>query len=152
MAKSDNNNKHGKSKRSYWWIKVFFLTLALSAAFGFISETVLTRTHFIVAAVVLLVFMVVNVVCDVLGTAVATCEVEPFQSMAARKIKGAKTALRILKHAEKFNNITNDVVGDICAVVGGAMGVALVRQIIKPYEWDEGNIYRILVFVAASAL
>jgi phosphate/sulfate permease len=27
-----------------------------------------------------------------------------------------------------------------------------VRQIIKPYEWDEGNIYRILVFVAASAL
>ncbi|GHV01622.1 hypothetical protein FACS1894211_11720 [Clostridia bacterium] len=149
MSKSDNNPKSGKPRRSRWWIKVFFLTLVLSALFSFVSETVLTRMHFAIAAGLLLIFIAVNILCDIMGTAATTCEIEPFQSMAARKIKGAKTALRILKHAEKFDNITNDVVGDICAIVSGAMGAVLAVKLIETYEWSP---YSIWISVAVSAL
>jgi len=166
MSKKDstnNSHKPNKPKRSYWWLKVFFLTLALSAAFGLVTETILSQTadssstgarvaRIIIASALLLIFIVINVVCDVLGTAATTCEVEPFQSMAARKMKGAKTALRILKHAEKFDNIVNDVIADICAIICGAMGVTLALEIVRPYNWDAESIYRILIFVGVSAL
>ena len=153
MSKPDKNKDNkAKRKRSYWWIKVFFLTLVLSFAFTLASKAVVTeKTHFAVAAAVLVFFIVMNIMCDILGTAITTCEPEPFQSMAARKIKGAKTALRILKNAEKFDSVINDVIGDICAIICGATGAALAVKLVEKYGLGSTEMWWIIGLSALTA-
>jgi CBS domain containing-hemolysin-like protein len=129
MAKSDK-------RKSYWWIKVFFITLLLSVGFSFVSETVTGGAHLAVAIVLLIIFIALNILFDLIGIAVASCAPEPFHSMAARKIKGAKSSLRILNRAEQVSNICNDVVGDVCGIMSGALGGAIVLEIVSAYGFD----------------
>jgi CBS domain containing-hemolysin-like protein len=51
--------------------------------------------------------------------------------MASNRIKGAKTAVKLLKNAEKVNNICSDVIGDICGIISGALGAAIVLKIFS---------------------
>jgi CBS domain containing-hemolysin-like protein len=49
--------------------------------------------------------------------------------MASRKIKRAKSAIRLLQNADIVSNICGDVAGDICGIVSGAAGAAIAVKI-----------------------
>ena len=46
-----------------------------------------------------------------------------------KKIKRAKSALRLLQNADIVSNICGDVGGDICGIVSGAAGAAIAVKI-----------------------
>ena len=52
-----------------------------------------------------------------------------FTAMAARKVKGSKQGLALIKNADKVSSILNDVIGDVCGILSGAAGASIVMKI-----------------------
>lgn len=112
-----------------WAIKVFVLSFALSIVFSIASEYFMSATGIILSMIIVLVLIAIAILSDLMGVAVTVASSEPFNSMSARKMTGAKEALLLIKNASKVSVICNDVIGDICGIVSGAAGAAIVGRI-----------------------
>ena len=97
--------------------------------FSLLSELVLDGSAIWVAIIVILVFVIVAILTDMIGLAVASANMEDFNAMAARKIKGSKQAIALVKNADKVSSVLNDVVGDVCGILSGAAGASIVAKI-----------------------
>ena len=141
--------KRKKQKSKYWiWpLTVLLLTLILSTCFSLISEFLLSGTGILISILILLIFILVAVLCDMIGVSATAAETEPFVSMSSRKIKGAKLALRLVKNSDKVSSICCDVIGDICGILSGAVGATIVALIAV-----SGNIENILIASLVSAI
>ena len=116
MSERDRSkDKNGGKKKSGrgWALQVFLLAVVLSALLSFFSSTALEGTGYIVAALVLAVFIGLGIVFDMIGVAVTAADPKPFHSMAAHKEKGAREAIHLLQNANQVSSVCNDVVGDI---------------------------------------
>jgi CBS domain containing-hemolysin-like protein len=126
-----NNQKPNKFKETFGWPLVVLLTaLILSFSFGFLSELALTDANIIVAILVICVFMFISIVTDIIGVAVTAADVSPFRSMSARKIRGAKEAIVLIKNADKVASIIADILGDICGILSGAAGAVVTAVLV----------------------
>lgn len=145
---SSTGNKEKKkvkslTKSTKWWIwpvKIFFLSFALSLVFSIGSEFLMSATGIIVSSLIILLLIAIAVISDMIGVAVTACSPEPFTAMASRKVKGAKEALVLLKNADKVGSMCNDVMGDICGIVGGAAGASIVVRITVSLSSNAGVI------------
>lgn len=145
MNKKDKN----KSQNPWIWpIKILLLAVFLSLTFSIISELTLTHASIILAIFVILVFVGISVLFDAIGLAVASCSIEPFTSMAARKVKGSKQALSLIKNADKVCSIC-DVIGDVCGILSGAGGASIVAKFTLA---NSGNFIAILIPSLIAAL
>ncbi|MDE7330570.1 MAG: hypothetical protein K2N30_05755 [Clostridia bacterium] len=109
-----------------WGISVFFLSFALTVVFSFFTEVAIKDSASYICVIVLFVLLVLNIGCDLLANAIISCSAEAFHAMASRKIKGAKRAVTFCRNASKLSSIFADVIGDICGIVSGSAGAALV--------------------------
>ena len=94
-----------------------------------ISEFALKGSAVWVAVLVILVFIFISIVTDMIGLAVASANIEHFTAMAARKVKGSKQAISLVKSAGKVSSVLNDVIGDVCGILSGAAGASIVAKI-----------------------
>ena len=136
MAKPDPQTvkKEEARKTRNWVITIFFATIAISAAISLASDLVMASSTMIVAAVVLLMIVFIGIVFDIVGMAVATADEKPYHAMAARKVKGARECIMLLRNAERVSSICNDVVGDICGVVSGSASATIAAQVMRNFE------------------
>ena len=125
MAKKKLNRK-----LKYWALKVFIISLFLTAGISVVTELLMDKLSIVAASLLILFIVLIGVTFDIIGIAFASCDAKPFVSMASRKIKRAKSALLLLKNAGVVSNICGDVVGDICGIVSGAAGAAIAVKII----------------------
>lgn len=124
------NGKNGKKRNNGWPVKVFILTFVIACAFSFFSEVTIRRIDDLILAVFILLFIVsIGVVFDIIGIAVASASEVPFVSMASKKVRGAKEAIRLIRNADQVSSFCNDVVGDICGIISGAAGSVLIMKI-----------------------
>ena len=93
----------------------------------------------------------INVLFDMIGTAITAADIAPLNSMAAKRIKGSKLAIELIKNAEKTSAICNDVIGDVCGIISGTSGVVIVTIIIKLTDINE-LVVSLLVTGLISAL
>ena len=100
-----------------WVIRVFLIAVALSAAMSLCSGALLEDAGYVVATLILLLFIALGIMFDIIGVAVTAANPKPFNSMAAHRVKGAKEALYLIRNAEKVASFCNDVVGAICGIV-----------------------------------
>ena len=127
----DKDKQKTKTKNMWLWpVKILLLAVFFSLGFSLLSEVALSNTSVVVAIIVIFVFIALGIFFDMLGIAVASASVEPFASMAARKVKGSKQAIILVKNADKVSSICNDVFGDICGILAGAAGASIVAKII----------------------
>ena len=105
-----------------------------------------------VAFLILLVIILVGIVFDIIGMAVATADEKPFHSKAARKVPGALEAIRLLRNAERVSSICNDVVGDICGVVSGSASATIAAQILRNFEFTWPQVISLLMSALAAGL
>lgn len=132
MSERDRSkDKNGGKKKSGrgWALRVFVLAVVLSALLSFFSTTALEGTGYVVAALVLAVFIGLGIVFDMIGVAATSGTEKEFHSMAAHKVRGAREAVWMVRNAEKVSSICNDVVGDICGIISGATGALIVTHI-----------------------
>ena len=152
VPRSQKTEKDRKQKKDHtrWVLTVLVLTLLLSFTFGFISEVVLDSAPLAVAYVVIVVLVSISILFDMIGTAAASCDIEPFLAMAARKVRGSKRAVKLVKNAEKVSSVCADIIGDICGILSGA-GMATIVA-LQFSSLQEGSTTAILVNVLFSAL
>ena len=124
----------GKNRKSknirFWPIKILIITVILTAGISVVTEMLMDKLSVVAAAFIVLFIMMLGVLFDLIGIAFATCDATPFVSMASKKIKRAKSALRLLQNADIMSNICGDVVGDICGIVSGAAGATIAVKIV----------------------
>jgi len=142
-----SNREKEKKRRDHWPLRVFFMAVAISAVLSFGSSAALSGAGYLMAIVVLLVFIALGIVFDMVGVAVTAADPKPFHSMAAHKEKGGKEAIRLLQSANRVSSVCNDVVGDICGIVSGATGAVLVTLLKSSLSATE-----VMVSIAVTAL
>ncbi len=121
------------SKFVIWWrwpLIVLALSFFLSLCFGVLSEFALSGAGIAVSIVVILVFIAISIVADMVGVAITATSFEPFHAMAARKVRGAKEAIKLIENKEKVASVSADVIGDICGILAGAAGATITAFII----------------------
>ena len=154
LAKPDPQavKKEEARRTRRWVITIFFATIAISAAISLVSDFVMGKSSMIVAFLILLMIVFVGIIFDIVGMAVATADEKPFHAMAARKVKGAKECIRLLRNAERVSSICNDVVGDICGVVSGSASATIAAQILRTFEWNLSSVVPLVLSSLVAAL
>lgn len=118
-------------KTNYKWIfTVFLLSFFFAMFFTFVSETVISNVSLIAGIIITLIIVSIGIICDMVGVAASTVKIEPFNAMASKKIKEAKTALMLIRNKDKVSSIFCDVVGDVCGVITGSAGAAIIVGIV----------------------
>lgn len=125
----------GKKKSDVIWvITITLLSFVISAVLTVASSNVLRDAKIITALFVIFVIILINILFDIIGTAVTAAEEKPFHAMASRKRFGAKQSIKLIRNADKVSNVCNDVVGDICGIISGAAGAYIIFRIIGQQE------------------
>ena len=128
-SKEASPKKHSKKIRIPWIVAVFFITLLLSFVFGMLAQLVIGEikpSNVFIAYVLVLIIVLISIISDMIGVAATSCDIEPFYAMSARKVKGAKLAVKLTKNANVVSSVSCDVIGDICGIISGACGAAIV--------------------------
>lgn len=108
-----------------WIIKIFIITFILSIIFNGVSSALLSNINIIIAFLVLIIMIGIGIFFDMIGMAVATCKEAPFHAKAAKKHRGAKEAIKLIRSKEKVSSICNDVVGDVSGIVSGSLSALI---------------------------
>lgn len=150
------NNKHSFFKQLLndnkinfkWPLKIFIITFMLALIFSVGSELILTSASIAIAIIIIVVLLIVSVLFDMLGVAVAASSIEPFVAMASKKVRSSKQAIKLVQNADKVSSFASDVVGDICGILSGAVGAALVIRIYAV----TGDLKSVLIASLISAI
>lgn len=139
--------KKGKRKKMPWAIRVFVLSVVVSALLSFLSNEALAGAGLLLAFGVLAAFVLLGILFDIIGTAVTAAEERPFHSMAAHKVPGAREALKLIRRANEVSSFCNDVVGDICGIISGSTAAVIVVRLQEALSFQS-----ILISLAITAL
>ena len=117
-----------------WTVTVLVLSFVLSVFFSFITSTLMESLTLFFAFMLLLLIIAVNIFFDMIGTAVQSAEEEPFHSLAARKVNGAKESISVIRHAPQLANLCCDVIGDIAGIISGATTALIVAELVAVFS------------------
>jgi CBS domain containing-hemolysin-like protein len=123
-------------KKNNWIYTVFFITFITSTVFGAIANTAVNNLNILIAIAILFIIIIINILFDIIGMAVAGATEAPFHAKAAKKHKGAKEAILLIKNADRVSNMCNDVIGDICGIISGSIGALLSVKISSYFNLD----------------
>ena len=137
MSKSDSATPGKQRKKTaIWVITIFIVTIIVSATISLISEEVMAGSGTLTAFLILFGIVLLGILFDIIGVAVTSADETPLHAMAARKVSGAREAIRLLRKADKVSSICNDVVGDICGVVSGSAAASIAVQLLQTFEFS----------------
>jgi len=153
VSKSDPSAaKKERNKTIRWVVTIFFVTILVSGTISFISDLIMEGSTMVVAFLILLIIVLIGILFDIIGMAVATADEKPFHSMAARKVRGAQDSIRLLRNAERVSSICNDVVGDICGVVSGSASATIAAQVLHNFEFTFPQLVTLLMSALVAGL
>ena len=142
--KKTESRKSGK----HWALVITVSTFLLAVLFSLVTEIASSRTNIIIATILLILLIAINIAFDAVAISVASCDLPPLLACASRRVKGAKTAIKLVKNAEKVNNFCADVIGDICGIVSGGCAVTIVAKLIQTFP----NLNVLLITIGISSL
>ena len=153
MSKSDPSiSRKEKRNNAIWVLTIFLVTILVSGLISLISEEVMAGSGIILAFVILLLIVFLGIIFDIIGVAVTSADEAPFHAMAARKVPGAKEAIRLLRKADKVSSICNDVVGDICGVVSGSAAATIAVQLLQTFEFSWERLASLLMSAMVAGI
>ena len=117
-----------------WIITTILLTFFLSVTITVVTSSLLDSVPVTVALLILLCIVFLGIVFDIFGIAVTTAAEAPFHAMSTNRIRGAVQAIRLIRNSEKVSNFCNDVIGDICGIISGAIGSFIATQVVTNYS------------------
>ena len=118
-----------KKEKIRWIILAFLLSFFITAVISIGTGEIAELKNVYLSFLLLIFFILVGVLFDIIGLAVATADPSPFHSMASRRLKTGKKAVWLVSNSPKVTSFCNDIIGDICGVVSGAMGSVIAAQL-----------------------
>lgn len=118
--KANKQNKNVSLKADYKWIATITITaFMITFVMSIFSESALRDISLTLSVLIVLLFIILGIIFDMIGVAVTVADKKVFHSMAAKKVKGAKLALKLIENNSKVSSFCNDVIGDICGILSG---------------------------------
>lgn len=106
-----------------------FWTLGVSLALSLTSRALLSVLGLLPSLLLLLTIILVGVAFDVIGVAATAAEETPLHAMAADKVRGARQAVWLVRHADRVASFSSDLVGDVAGTLSGAVAAILVVRV-----------------------
>lgn len=123
--------KSGKKKVSVKYVlTISFITLVIAILMKAISDALLENIVMMYSFFILLGIILIGIIFDIVGVAVTSSDDTKFHAMASDKVYGAKESIMLINNAEKVSSICNDVIGDVCGIVSGAVSTWIVAQLV----------------------
>lgn len=119
-----------------WIITIVIVAFVISFGLSFVANSTIPNLSLIFGIIITLVFIFVGIIFDIIGVSVTSADEKVFHSMASRKVKGASTAVKLKKNADKTSSFCCDVIGDICGVISGAAGTTICAILVTKYNTD----------------
>ena len=145
-----NNPVVPKNEGKGWIVVIVILSFLLSISMNVVSTSFIPADNLIIGILVLFLLILIGVVFDIIGVAVAAAEETPFHSMASQKVKAASQAIWLIRNADRVSNICNDVIGDIVGIISGAATTVVAATIVRNYGVDGIVISLLLTGLVAS--
>ncbi|MGE5529599.1 MAG: hypothetical protein ACM3X6_10735 [Patescibacteria group bacterium] len=123
----------------------FVLSIILGTVLGLIASL-----PYLASVVLLLAFIVVGILFDMIGVAVAAADEGPLHAMGADRVGGSGQAVWLVRRAGMVANICNDVVGDVSNTISGAITISLAAALAVRLRLD-GSLLSILVVALTAA-
>lgn len=108
-----------------WIFTITILAFLISLAFSLATEMIIPNVSIILSAILLIIVILLGIVFDMVGVSVTVANQKKFNSMASQKIKGASLGVKFIKNANKVSSFCNDVIGDICGIISGSLGITI---------------------------
>ena len=141
-----------KNTNTKWLVTVFLLAFILSVVFSGISTIMANSFPTIILALIIVIVIIIGIIFDMIGVAVLTSKEANLHAKAAKKMKGAKEAISLLKNSTKVASVCNDVIGDICGIVSGSLGAVLTVAIASMFDFEAAaTITTVVVTAVISA-
>lgn len=147
MSKNEKTKK--ENSEVGWFITVFITTFMLSVVFSFISTNAISALELFPATLILILTISIGIIFDIVGVAVTVAKEDELHAKATKKIRGAKTSIKLVRNSAKVANICADVIGDICGVISGSIAALISIKITEKFGL-EFNIQFIISAVVAS--
>jgi CBS domain containing-hemolysin-like protein len=136
VSKSDPSAaKKERNKTIRWVVTIFFVTIFVTGLISLFSDYIMSVSGMVVAFLILIIIILIGIIFDIIGVAVASADEKPFHSMASRKVPGAQDSIKLLRNAERVSSICNDVVGDICGVISGSASATIAAQVLNHFDF-----------------
>ena len=145
--KVTKNNKEKKVVDWKWIITISLVAFLISLLFSFLSEAIIPNAHIVVSVILLIFFIFLGIMFDIIGVSVTVADIKTFNSMAAKKVKGANLAVNYIKNANKVSSFMNDVIGDVCGIVSGSTGITVAILISEQF-----NVSLLIVTIIMTAI
>lgn len=133
-----------------WIVKITLIAFLISFAFSFASETIIPNVNTMFGVILVLAFIFIGILFDMIGIAVTSSDIKPFNSMSSRKVRGAKLAVKMIKNADKVSSFCNDVIGDICGIISGSAGVIIADSLSNALNVNEFIITLLITSIIAA--
>ena len=122
--------KENKKKANISWIALItILSLVISILFSLLSELLMPKVNIYIGIIIMFLFIGLGILFDILGVSLVSADIKPYHSMAAKKIKGARVAVKLKQNTSKLSSVFCDVIGDICGIVSGSAGVYIATKL-----------------------
>jgi len=96
------------------------------------------------------VFIGLGILFDIIGVSITVADPKTFHSMAAKNVRGAKLAVKLIKNAEKVSSFCNDVIGDICGIISGSTAASISIILSSKLNWNLLVVSLIITALVAS--
>lgn len=135
-----------------WIIRITIAAFFISVVLTFLSSGLISRINIVAAFFVLFLFILLGILFDIIGVAVASSDERPFHSMAAKKVKGAKQAIVLIRNSQKVSSFCNDVVGDIAGIISGVTVAVIISFFASSIQIQNTALLSICITGAVAAL
>jgi len=129
MSKKSKTKKDNSDLK--WFITIFITTFILSIVFSYISTNAISSLELFPATLILIITIFIGILFDIVGVAVTVANEEELHAKASKKIRGAKTSIKLIRNSAKVANICADVIGDICGVLSGSIAALITIKITE---------------------
>ena len=138
-------------RKNSWIYQVFLWTFILSIVFSYATNIISSNSPTVITAIIILCVIAIGILFDMLGASSLTSKESTFHAMSAKKIKGSKQAIKLIRNSVKVSSICNDIVGDICGIISGGLGAVLAIDLSYQFNFNL-TIITMIVSAVISAL
>lgn len=118
----------------HWVLTITITAFLISMLFSFLSESIISNVGAVVSVLLLIIVILIGVMFDMIGISVTVADIKTFNSMATKRVKGASLAVKFIKNAEKLSSFCNDVIGDICGIISGALASSISVILVNKFN------------------
>ena len=135
-SKKVDKKKIGNKKNVdlHWVLTITITAFLISMLFSFLSESIISNEGAVVSVLLLIIVILIGVMFDMIGISVTVADIKTFNSMATKRVKGASLAVKFIKNAEKLSSFCNDVIGDICGIISGALASSISVILVNKFN------------------